>query len=230
MRSGWGRLVSAFECEGSPRIGAVYNAEDWRIGVDCDRRRVNGMVVGLGDVEVLGVDGAVGLLRVHVRRRAARLSCGTCGQSLWSDGGRRVVLVDLPVFGRATRLVWHKRRWRCPAVDCAVGTVTAQDREIASRFEGLTARAGRWVTFQAGRGRPLRDLAGELGCCGRVVSSSVQRWGQVLCEADTQRLDGVEALGPGETLMARRGRFKTLGLVNQRRRRRPGRFVGHSAC
>ena len=41
------------------------------------------------------------------------------------------------------------------------------------------------------------------------MNSSVQCWGQVLCEADTQRLDGTEALGLDETLMARRGRFKT---------------------
>ena len=104
MRSGWGRWVSAFECEGFPRIGAVCNAEDWRIGVDCDRRRVDGMVVGLGDVEVLGVDGAVGLLRVHVRRRAPRPPCGTCGQSLWSDGGRRVVKGDQTRQTRSLRI------------------------------------------------------------------------------------------------------------------------------
>ena len=44
--------------------------------------------------------------------------------------GRWVELVDLPAIGRATRLVWHKHRWRCPAVDCAAQTVTEQDREM----------------------------------------------------------------------------------------------------
>ena len=34
-----------------------------------------------------------------------------------------------------------------------------------------------------------------------------------MCEAGTQCLDGVEGLGLDETLMARKGRFKTLGLV-----------------
>ena len=67
---------------------------------------------------------------------------------------------------------------------------------------------GCWVTVQAGRGRPLTDLAGELGWCWHVVNSSVQCWGQVLCEADTQRLDGMEVLGLDETLMVRSGRFK----------------------
>ncbi len=36
-------------------------------------------------------------------------------------------LVDLAVFGRPVRLVWHKRRWRCWDPDCAAGTVTEQD-------------------------------------------------------------------------------------------------------
>ena len=192
-----------------PPESVLMAAENWRIPVDCDRRRVNEIIVGLGDVEVLGVDESVGLLRVHVRRRTPRPPCWVCGGSLWSHGERVVELVDLPAFGRATRLVWHKRRWRCPAVDCAVGTVTEQHCEIASRREGLTARAGRWVTAQAGLGRPLTDLAGELGCCWHVVNSSVQRWGRALLEADTQRLDGTEASGLDETLTARRGRFKT---------------------
>ena len=182
--------------------------------MDCDRRRVNEIIVGLGDVEVLGVDDAGGLLRVGVRRRTPRPSCGACGGRLWSDGDRRVVLVDLPAFGRATRLVWHKRRWRCPAVDCGVGTVTAQDGEIAARREGLTARAG-LLGDRSGRPRtavvcPGRR-AGLLLACG---DDSVQRWGQVLCEADVQRLDGTEASGLADTLMARRGWFKTLGLVD----------------
>ena len=59
------------------------------------------LLVGLGDVEVLSVDDeGGGPLRVHVRCRAARPACGGCGQRLWSDGERAVVLVDLPAFGR----------------------------------------------------------------------------------------------------------------------------------
>ena len=59
----------------------------------------------------------------------------------------------------------------------------------------------------------MSDLAAELGCFRHVVNDSVQRWGEVLGEADTQRLDGVEELGLDETLLACSGRFKTLGLV-----------------
>ncbi len=127
--------------------------------------RVCERLVGLGDVEVLGVGDEPGEpLRVHIRRRAPSPDCEVCGGALWSDGERQVGLVDLPAFGRPARLVWHKRRWRCPQQGCSAGTVTEQDREIAPPREKLTARAGRWATRQAGRARPVDEVAAELGC------------------------------------------------------------------
>ena len=69
--------------------------------MEYDPTRMCELLVGLGDVEVLSVDDeGGGPLRVHVRCRAARPACGGCGQRLWSDGERAVVLVDLPAFGR----------------------------------------------------------------------------------------------------------------------------------
>ena len=124
--------------------------------MDVDPARVCELLVGLGDVEVCGVDDEAGEpLRLHVRRRAERPDCVACGGSLWSDGERAVELVDLPAFGRPVLLVWHKRRWRCGASECSAGTVTEQDPEIGPPRERLTTRAGRWVTRQAGRGRPF---------------------------------------------------------------------------
>ena len=78
------------------------------------------MIVGLGDVEVLGVDDAPGAplgvhirsgapLGVHIRSGAPRPACGGCGGSVWSKGAAVVKLVDLPAFGRPVRLVWHRR-------------------------------------------------------------------------------------------------------------------------
>ena len=72
--------------------------------MEVDPTRVCELLVGLGDVEVLGVDDDTGeLLRVHIRRRAPRPVCEFCGGPLWSDGERRVELVDLPAFGRPAR-------------------------------------------------------------------------------------------------------------------------------
>ena len=96
--------------------------------MECDPTRVCELLVGLGDVEVLGVDDEQDApLRVHIRRRAPRPDCGGCGGALWSDGDRRVELVDLAAFGRPARLVWHKRRWRCAQQGCSAGTVTELD-------------------------------------------------------------------------------------------------------
>ena len=178
--------------------------------MEVDPTRVCELLVGLGDVEVLGVDDEAGEpLRVHIRRRAPRPACERCGGPLWSDGERSVALVDLPAFGRPVRLVWHKRRWRCPDRGCGAGTVTEQDPEIAPVREKLTTRAGRWATRQGGRGRPLGDISDELGCSWHPVNASVRRWGEALLEADTERIAQTEALGLDEHLMWRRGRFRT---------------------
>ena len=178
--------------------------------MEYDPTRMCELLVGLGDVEVLSVgDEGGGPLRVHVRCRAARPPCGGCGGVLWSDGERAVVLVDLPAFGRRVRLVWHKRRWRCPRRGCGAGTVTEAAREIAPPRALLTSRAARWATRQAGRGRPLKDVAAELGCVWHTVNSAVKRWGAALLDADTERISRVSALGLDEHLMMRRGRFRT---------------------
>ncbi len=86
--------------------------------MEVDPARVCELMLGLGDVEVLGVGGEAGApLRVHVRLRVPRSGCVGCGGRLWSDGDSLVELVDLPAFGRPVRLVWHKRRWRCGDCD-----------------------------------------------------------------------------------------------------------------
>ena len=128
--------------------------------------RICELLVGLGEVEVLGVDDeAAGPLAVHVRTRR-RPVCGGCGGAVWSKGSAPVRLVDLQAFGRPVRLVWHKGRWRCPAASCAVGSFTEVAEEIASARSALTARAGRWATVAVGRdARPVSDVAAELGCC-----------------------------------------------------------------
>ncbi|MDE0067219.1 MAG: ISL3 family transposase [Acidimicrobiaceae bacterium] len=168
------------------------------------------LLVGLGEVEVLGVDDETGEpLRVHVRSEARRPCCGGCGVLLWSKGSRAAELVDLPAFGRPVRLVWHKRRWVCSTSGCSAGSVTEQNVWIAPRRALLTTRAGRWATRQAGRGRAVGDVALELGCDWHTVNASVRRWGQALLDADSARISEVNALGLDETLFVRRGRWHT---------------------
>ena len=57
--------------------------------MEADPTRVCELLVGLGDVEVLGVDDDVGgPLRMHVRRKALRPAYEVCGGPLLSDGER----------------------------------------------------------------------------------------------------------------------------------------------
>ena len=136
--------------------------------MECDPTRVCELLMGLGDVEIVGVDdGAEGPLRVHIRGRAPRPLCGGCGGLVWSKGERSVELVDLPAFGRPVRLVWHKRRWRCPRSGCAAGSFSEQDCAIVPERALLTALAGRWATRRAGRGEAIADTAAVLGVARR---------------------------------------------------------------
>ena len=171
--------------------------------------RICELIVGLGDVEVLGVDDALGgPLALHIWTRA-RPACGGCGGAVWSKGTSTVGLVDLPAFGRPVRLMWHKWRWRCPAASCVVGSFTEVDEQIAPARSALTARAGRWATVAVGRdARPVADVAAELGCDWHTANRAVLAWGEALLAADTARVGAVEALGLDETLFGRSGPWR----------------------
>ena len=172
--------------------------------------RVCELIVGLGDVEVLGVDDApAGPLAVHVRTRR-RPACGGCGGAVWSKGSAPVRLVDLAAFGRPVRLVWHKWRWCCPASGCGVRSFTEIAEEIAPARAALTTRAGRWATIAVGRdAHPVSDVAGELGCDWHTVNRAEVAWGEALLAADCDRVGTVEALGLDETLFGREGPWRT---------------------
>ncbi|MTV27625.1 transposase family protein [Nitriliruptoraceae bacterium ZYF776] len=56
---------------------------------------------------------------------------GGVGRRRRSRTVTKVVLVDLPVFGRPTRLRWVKRRWRCPRPDAQLGRGPSWSRRSA---------------------------------------------------------------------------------------------------
>ena len=45
------------------------------------------------------------------------------------------------------------------------------------------------------RGRPVDEVAAELGCGWHTVNNEVVRWGEALLEADTSRVGEVQAVG-----------------------------------
>ncbi len=199
-----------------------------------DAIRALGVVVGLGaGVAVTGVRGRDGgLLEIGIEL-AGRPCCGGCGGPVWSHGASTVRLADLPALGRAVRLVWAKRRWRCPRSGCGVCTFADQDPEIAPRRARMTSRAARHATRRAGAGRAISEIAAEVGCGWHTAMAAVHRWGTALLDADTARLDGVTALGLDEILMFRGGRWREkhwgTTIVDTRRGRLLDIVAGRSA-
>lgn len=181
-----------------------------------DPTRVCEVLVGLGDVRVLGADDVPGdSVRVHVETRAGRPSCPGCSGPVWVKDQRPVVLVDLPVFGRPARLVWHKRRWTCPAAACPIGTFTETASGIAAARLAMTDRAGRWVCEQVGRwARSVNELAVELGCDWHTINDSVIAYGGPLVD-HPDRIGAVTAVGLDEVLFARLGPWRTLTWSTQ---------------
>ena len=167
------------------------------------------LLVGLPDVNVNGVGDWPRWLRIEITRRAQRPRCAGCGGGVHDHGRRDVVLVDLPVFGRPARLVWSKQRWRCPSLNCAVGTWSEVDERIAPARAAITDRAGRWATFQVGRhGRSVAEVAADLACDWHTIMDAVLFFGTPLVD-DQNRFGDVDALGLDETLFCRQGRWRT---------------------
>ena len=102
---------------------------------------------GLRDVDLVDVDNeAGGPPRVHARGRGARPSCEGCSGPGWSKGERRVELVDLPAFGKPTRLVWHRGPARLTSM------VDFQERLLAFKSEAFSS-------FRPSQQRVLQEYA-----------------------------------------------------------------------
>ena len=168
------------------------------------------LLVGLPAVHILGIEDHEGEpLRVHIERAESRAGCPECGVVAESKGRSVVVLVDLPVYGRPSRLVWHKRRFRCLEVTCPNSSWTESDPKIAAPRMALADRTGRWVTEQVGRNaRSVNEVAGELSCDWHTVNDAVVAYGSALVDDDLDRFGDVTALGLDEVLFARLGKWK----------------------
>lgn len=174
-----------------------------------DPTRMCELLVGLPAVRVLGVDDQPdGPLRVCIESRDERPSCPGCAGEAVVKDRPCVELVDLPCFGRPTRLVWRKRRWSCPAPACATRSWTEEVLRIAAPRLVMSDRAGRWVTEQVGRwGRTVNEVAVELGCDWHTVNDTVIAYGTELVD-DPDRIGEPTAIGLDETLFVRLGPWR----------------------
>ena len=180
-----------------------------------DPTRALAWMVGLDDVTFLGLDPGE-VTTVHVESVRRPVGCPSCGSVAQVKDWVTVLLVDLPVYGRPTRLAWRKRRMECTDADCATKSWTEEDDRIASPRQLLTTRAARWATIQVGRhARSVNEVAGELGCAWHTVNATVVTYGEALLEADVERFGAVSALGLDEVLMVRLGTYRTQQFSTQ---------------
>ena len=73
--------------------------------VETDSTRMCELLVGLPDMSVDGVGDWPGWVRIAITERNPRPVCAGCGGGVHAHGRNDIVLVDLPVFGRAARRV-----------------------------------------------------------------------------------------------------------------------------
>jgi transposase len=164
----------------------------------------------LPDVTVLGIDDDPGVVfRAHVECVARVHGCPTCGVVAHVKDRYQVELIDLPIHGDPARLVWHKRRLRCPDPDCPMGSWVERDARIASSKLSMTDRAGRWITKQVGKfARSVNEVAEELGCDWHTVNDALLAYGTALVEDDPERYGLVRAFGLDEVLFVREGGYR----------------------
>lgn len=187
----------------------MFDDPEWRTPAVMDPTRALAWMIGLCDVVFLdGDDGPGDVARIHVETAARPVRCPACGVVARVKDRSQVELIDLPLFGRPSRLVWHKRRFVCIDADCEMGSWTEVDHRIAGPRQVLTARAGRWATVQVGRrARSVTEVAQDLGCDWHTVNDTVVAFGEALLCADTERIGALSALGLDEVLMVRSGPF-----------------------
>ncbi len=163
-----------------------------------------------GASALLGMDGFVVLsatedgeeLWLLVETKDTVVGCATCGVRAVGHGRSEIQVRDLPIAGRAVRLVWRKRRWLCRDRDCPTKSFT----EASELVEGcLTRRAAREICRLVGEeGHSVASVARAFGVGWHGAWAAVCRHGRPLVD-DARRLHGVRALGVDEHKMLAAG-------------------------
>ena len=177
------------------------------------------VVLGLDGFELIQAREVGGEVWLYAQTTAARTGCAGCGAVATLHDRRHSVVRDPPVGGRAARLVWDKRVWRCDENLCGVRTWTERHPAILPRAS-LTERARAEICRQVGKlGRPVAALAREYGIGWQTAMNAVTDHGRPLVDA-ADRVDGVTALGVDETAFLKANRdhhtVYVTGLVDLR--------------
>jgi transposase len=159
-------------------------------------------LLGMDDFVVLSMTEHEDELWLLVETAPGPMGCPSCGVRATGHGRSTVQVRDLPASGRAVRLVWRKRRWRCGDPDCEKQTFTEQSELVEG---SLTTRAAREVCRLVGEeARSVASVARRFGIGWHTAWGAVVRHGRPLVE-DPRRLHGVRALGVDEHKMLAAG-------------------------
>ena len=155
-------------------------------------------MLGLEGFVVLDVREDPDELVIAIESTAVVVGCSGCGVRAQAQDRMTIDIRDLACFGRPTRLVWRKRRWRCREVLCATKTWTEVSPAAITR-QLITWRAGLEACRQVGElARPVSTVAAELGVCWWTVMNAVIEHGTRLVD-DPARVGSVTQLGVDET-------------------------------
>lgn len=164
----------------------------------CDAIGIAEIMLGLPGFHVLDAGRDGGLLTLEVETLPGLVGCVACGVVGVGHGRVAVTYHDLPAFGRPTRLVWRKRRYRCMEPACMVETWTERSELLGSRCI-LTRRAGVWCCREVGvNACSVSKVARELGVAWHTVMDAVHEYGEPLVQ-DPERIGQTRALGVDET-------------------------------
>lgn len=157
------------------------------------------LLVDLPGLHVTEVERTEGRLRVQVESRPpAVMGCPSCGVVAHGHGRQLIELIDAPCFTTRVRVVWRKRRWRCPESSCPVTSFTEQDPDVAPARALLTCRATLWAIGQMRReNASVQGLARQLGCSWKTLWRSVRPLLAAAADDET-RFTGVTSLGVDE--------------------------------
>ena len=89
-------------------------------------------LLGLDGFRILAVTEGPAEVVITIETTAAVVGCNSCGVRAESQDRVAVSIRDLACFGRPTRLVWVKRRWRCVEVACEARTWTETCGDISA--------------------------------------------------------------------------------------------------
>jgi transposase len=153
-----------------------------------------GFVVGVQEL----IDGEWWL---YVETTTDFVGCAACGTRAVGHGRARSVVRDLPIAGRATVLVFARRRWRCPESGCAVATWSERVDEVSPRVS-ITRRArARLAAMVNVEGMSIAAAAAELGVGWHTANKAVAEFTDPVIK-DPDRLKAVTAIGVDEKRFA----------------------------